>query len=220
MRCRIGEFALGMVSALFGSASCRSDTPVAPVEPAVFLVPSCDPQDSETPRFRELQLRGEAPHLGSLSEPGYYNVVVIGASWCGPCHLVLEQIPRWLAAYPNLVVTYIDIVDEGESVKKFAAMNGILSIPYAYLSNECGVSQFWLKPEASQSLDAKIAAKLQALLGPIPDENAPLDHPLPHPLSMAPRAAPSTQEPSKVHTLEQKPGKPRGQTPTGRRHQP
>ncbi|MCA9699731.1 MAG: thioredoxin family protein [Myxococcales bacterium] len=115
-----------------------------------------------------IELKGEAPHLGSLSVPGFFNVIVVGADWCQPCKLVLREIPRWAEQYPQAVFTYIDIVDDGTSISRYTKMNGLDTIPYVYVSNECGVGLNWLKSDAdvNKPFSAKIEMELRARLGP------------------------------------------------------
>lgn len=156
------------------------------------LVPSCETANPETPRYREVRLRGEAPHLGALSEPGFFNIIIIGAEWCAPCGLVRQAIPRWLSAYPRVVFTYVDIVDKGVAVSRYSKQNAIETIPYAYLSNECGYGLSWLRSdlEQGQPLDVKIALKLQSIFGPPPPLEAdPVPMVQPQLLTMAPPRA-------------------------------
>lgn len=156
-------------------------------------VPSCETANPEAPRYREIRLRGEAPHLGALSEPGFFNIIIIGAEWCVPCGLVRQEIPKWLSAYPGVVFTYVDIVGKGLAVSRYSRQNEIETIPYAYLSNECGYGLSWLRSdlELGQPLDVKIALKLRSIFGPPQDsEGEPVPMVEPKILSMAaPRAS-------------------------------
>jgi hypothetical protein len=194
-----------------------SEHPAASERP----IPSCETANPDAARFREVRLRGEAPHLGVLSEPGYFNVIIIGAEWCQPCGRVLHEIPRWVSAYPKVVFTYVDVVDEGLSVSRFMKQNEIDEIPYAYLSNDCGYGLSWLRSDLEQGrpLDVKIAHKLEQIFGPPPSAQTEPVPVQPELLTMAPPRdpeAPKRRHPAKEHESRA----PSGDSKATRAHEP
>jgi thiol-disulfide isomerase/thioredoxin len=133
----------------------------------LHAVKSCERASGLVSRFRKVKLRGESPHLGSLSVPGFYNIIIIGAEWCIPCAAVFNEIPGWVETYPDVAFTYVDIVDEGESISALTSRNGITVLPYAFVSDPCGVGLMWITSDvgATGFLSDKISEQLRKEFG-------------------------------------------------------
>lgn len=60
-------------------------------------------------------------HIGSLSYPGYYTLILFSAKWCAPCRVLWSEAPTWVEEFPNLVVVDVDV---GEGANADGALDG------------------------------------------------------------------------------------------------
>lgn len=124
--------------------------PVPPAPEPALAAPSLTECTSPTPpkdRFRMIELDERPLHLGSASPPGAYNLFLFGAYWCDPCKALLTRVPALLQAYPNLVVTYIDLGErDNPAAQQYYRRSLQTEIPYAYLADECGLGIKWVNP--------------------------------------------------------------------------
>lgn len=88
----------------------------------------------EMPDFEAVTTDGETVSLGSLMDGKDVTVVVLFATWCGPCE---KEFPEMDAVYQkyqdkmSMIGLDVDTMDSEESVKEYADSHG-LSFPIAY----------------------------------------------------------------------------------------
>jgi thiol-disulfide isomerase/thioredoxin len=85
----------------------------------------------------------ESWHLGEVLVPGYYNVVMIGASWCAPCGPLRVELDKLSRGAPGMVVIDVDASDAKSmqhfSSKTFASTSSSLKLPSVFVFDQSGL---------------------------------------------------------------------------------
>lgn len=115
--------------------SLRQRSPVARTSASAL-------READASRLFLIRPRGYL-HVGEITVPGFYVMVIFSASWCGPCSELRQEVPRWLALYPNVVVVDIDIsVDPSGATRAgglLEAFGESTSLPAALVFNPLGL---------------------------------------------------------------------------------
>lgn len=88
----------------------------------------------EMPDFEVTTTSGETVSLDSLLEDKEVAVVVLFATWCGPCEREFPEMDKVYQKYQDkmgMIAVDIDILDSEQDVKSYADSHG-LSFPIAY----------------------------------------------------------------------------------------